>query len=39
MLSVGKTIEVEVARLNTVIINSGVKHVVNESTSMRKSFS
>ena len=36
MLSVGKTIETEIARLNTKIINSDVKHVIIESSGMRK---
>ena len=40
MLSDGKTIEVEVASVNTSLIESGacVGNVVIESTSMRKSF-
>ena len=40
MLSDGKTVEVEVARINTSLVDSGayVKNVVIESTSMRKSF-
>ena len=38
MLSVGKIIETEIARLNTKIIDNDayVKHVVIESTGMRK---
>ena len=40
MLSVGKVIETKIARLNTPIIDNDayVKHVIIESTRMRKSF-